>query len=543
MNKDGLRILRDLNERRPNLKLPKYWIVILALLFSIGPNLLIMSGFMQIQAIIQNSFSSSTYSTMVISIISNLAFAVFIPLGPIISRKFGLRFSFYISQIISAITFLVSTISSNTIVLAFSRTIEGALTGTQLMVLIPLLFITYPAERRNQVLGILLSVLFGSVSLGAILGSLSQEYDAWRWLFLVCALSGMIAILVGKGLPRHSFPAPTPPDNETPLLEHKERFDMLGLINLFLIGIFAAVALSAILPYGFRSAEVILPACFTVVLFINFLIIELNVSKPLLDFRLIRSFRSIIGATLAIGSNLLMLIGMSGLGFGMRVVSQVQANAMPSVYFGLVISVAVAAILAASLFDRIGGGPLFVLGSLLIMIASYRLTQLGETVSLDQLRIWLVLFACGVGLNFVIGLVTCALGGPLSQLPRTMTVVQFLRVFFYSAVAPISQWLLNWATLVNQRSEAVKTSLTNPSFMSSYNQLVQKIVSHGEPETIAHKLAVNLVSSQVNRNAALSATHQIFLISFICSIGLLILAWVIVFMGKGLPISHKKSDN
>ncbi len=130
------------------MKLPKYWVVILAMIFSIGPNLLIMSGFMQIQAIIQNSFGSSSYSTMDISIISNIAFAVFIPLGPVLSRKFGIRLSFYSSQVISALTFIISAISSNTFVLAFSRSIEGALTGTQLMVLVPLLFIEYPAERE-----------------------------------------------------------------------------------------------------------------------------------------------------------------------------------------------------------------------------------------------------------------------------------------------------------------------------------------------------------------------------------------------------------
>jgi MFS transporter, DHA2 family, lincomycin resistance protein len=536
------KVLMDLKERRPNLRLPKYWIVILAMLFSIGPNLLIMSGFMQIQAIIQNSFSSSTYSTMVISIISNLAFAVFIPLGPVLSRKFGLRFSFYISQLISAITFFVSAISSNTIALAFSRSIEGALTGTQLMVLIPLLFIEYPAERRNQVLGILLSVLFGSVSLGAIFGSISQEYDAWRWLFLTCALSAILAIIVGKGLPRHAFPAPAQ-SSGPPLLENKDRFDFLGLIVLFLLGIFAAITLSAILPYGFRSPAVFIPACLTIILFINFLIVELNVSKPLLNFRLIRSVRSIIGAVIAIGSNLLMLIAMSGLGFGMRVVSQIQVNAMPSVYFGLVISVAIAAILAASFFDRIGGGPLFVLGCLCMLLASYRLTVLGENVSLDQLRIWLVIFACGVGLNFVIGLVTCGLGGPLGQLPKTITVVQFLRVFFYSAIAPISQWFLNWSTVVNQNIGAANISLTNPSFMSSYNHLVQQIGSRGEPEPIAHKIAMNLIISQVTKEAALSATHLIFLFSLIGSIGLFILAWIIVFMGKGLPISHPRQHH
>jgi hypothetical protein len=428
-------------------------------------------------------------------------------------------------------------------VLAFSRSIEGALTGTQLMVLVPLLFIEYPAERRNRVLGILLSILFGSVSIGAILGSLSQEYDSWRWLFIACALSAIIAVIVGKGLPKHAFPVPTQSNNNTPKIGHRERFDALGLIVLFLLGIFTAITLSNILPYGFRSPSVIMPACLTIVLFINFLIVELNVSKPLVNFRLIRSFRSILGAIIAIGSNLLMLVAMSGLGYWMRVVSQFDANAMPSVYFGLVISVALAAILAASFFDRIGGGPLFVLGCMCMILASYRLTILGENTTLNQLQIWLIIFACGVGLNFVVGLVTCALGGPLGQIPRTITVVQFLRVLFYSAIAPIAQWFLNWDTTVNQSIDSTKISLSNPIAVASYNQIVQHFISQGSPATIANKLTMNLVVNQVHRDAALSATHHIFLISFVGSLVLLILAWIIVFMGKGLPISQQRHHN
>ena len=523
------------------MKISKYWVVILAMIFSIGPNLLIMSGFMQIQAIIQNSLSSSSYSTMEISIISNMAFAVFIPLGPVLSRKFGLRLSFYISQIGSALTFFISAMSSDSIVMAFSRSIEGALTGTQLMVLIPLLFIEYPAVRRNRVLGILLSILFGSVSLGAILGSISQEYDVWRWLFVLCALSSTIAILIGKGLPKHGFPVPTPSNRAVP--EHKETFDFLGLIVLFLLGIFGVVTLCNILPNGITSPAVTIPALLTLVLFINFLIVELNVSKPLVNFRLVRSCRSIIGATIAIGSNLLMLIAMSGLGYGIRYVGQSDSNALPSVYFGLVISVAVAGILAASFFDRIGAGPLFLLGSTCIILSSYRLMFLEANASLDQLRIWLVIFASGVGLNFVVGLVTCALGGPLGQLPRTITVVQFLRVFLYSAIAPISQWFLNRWTMVNESEDATWISIANPSFMLKFVQIIQHFVSLGESQTVARKLAINLIVNQFHSDAALSATHHIFLISLLGSICLFILAWVILFMGKGDPISHRPNHD
>ncbi|GMA62345.1 MFS transporter [Alicyclobacillus fastidiosus] len=517
------------------MRIPKHWFVVMALALSVGPNLLIMSGFMQIQAIIQNSLNSSSYSTMWISIIANVAFAVFIPMGPIIAHRLGPRQSFCCAVIVAACTFFLSAVSANLFVLGISRAIEGALTGTQLMVLIPLLFMSYPAERRNRVLGLVLATLFGSVSLGAVLGSISQEQDAWRWLFYVCAICSLVALLAQRGIPRHMFAAPSEPSKETP----KHRFDTLGVLLLFMLGISTVIALGNVLPDGVSSPLVYIPAATSIVLLLSFVVVELSVPNPILNFKLLKSRRSMMGAVMAIVSNLLMLVAMSGLGFEMKIVGNIPSNALPTVYCGLVVSVAVACVLAASLFDRIGAGPLVLAGSACILWASYRLMVLGSSAPLDELRILLVILASGVGLNFVVGLVTCALGGPLNQLPRTMSVVQFLRVLFYSTIAPISQWFLNESTATNMARDSWGISATNPATLARLNSLVEAYAFAGHSESTAKQLAMNVVASRLQSRAALSSTHHIFFIAFVASACLVVLSCALLCMGKGPSISHK----
>ncbi|MFB5190336.1 MFS transporter [Alicyclobacillus fastidiosus] len=517
------------------MRIPKHWFVVMALALSVGPNLLIMSGFMQIQAIIQNSLNSSSYATMWISIIANVAFAVCIPLGPVIAHRLGPRLSFCCAVIIAACTFVLSAGSANLLLLGVSRAIEGALTGTQLMVLIPLLFISYPAERRNRVLGLVLATLFGSVSLGAILGSISQEQDAWRWLFYLCALCSLAALLAQKGVPQYMFPVPSQPAKDMP----KHRFDTLGVILLFMLGIFTVFALGNVLPDGVSSPFVYIPAAISVVLLLLFVFVELGVPHPIVNFKLVASRRSLLGAVIAIVSNLLMLVAMSGLGFAMKTVGKVPSNALPTVYCGLVVSVTVAAVLAASLFDRIGAGPLVLVGSACMLWASYRLMVLGSNVPLDELRILLVLLASGVGLNFVVGLVTCALGGPLNQLPRTMTVVQFLRVLFYSTIAPISQWFLNQVTATDTARDSWGISVANPATAARLHSLVEQYATLSGSQSTAKQLAMNVVASRLQSRAALSSTHHIFFVAFAASACLVVLSCILLLMGKGPSISHK----
>lgn len=282
-----------------------------------------------------------------------------------------------------------------------------------------------------------------------------------------------------------------------------------------------------------------MPAGVSLCLFACLIVVELSVSHPLVDFRLVTSRRSICGAFVAILSNLLMLVAMSGMGFAMKTVSKIPSTTLPSVYGGLVISVGLAAILAASFFDRVGAGPLFIVGSLCIALSSYRLTSLEPGVSLDQLRFQLVLFSCGVGLNFVVGLVTCALGGPLNQLPRTMTVVQFLRVFLYTIVTPVSQWYLNVHTAALTAINGWAATKVNTITSASVTSAIQHDIASGESEQRARQIVMYLLSGELQSRAALIATHHLFVISFICSLCLLMISCLTILLGKGPTLAHR----
>lgn len=80
--------------------------------------------------------------------------------------------------------------------MAAGRFLQGAATGVMLMIMIPMLVLSFPIERRNYALLVLIGGFYGSVIIGTILGTIATSCGHWRWLFFIFGTLSLIGVAV-----------------------------------------------------------------------------------------------------------------------------------------------------------------------------------------------------------------------------------------------------------------------------------------------------------------------------------------------------------
>jgi MFS transporter, DHA2 family, multidrug resistance protein len=180
-----------------NINIPKYLIISLLTLFSFGPQYFLNLSYILNQIVIQNGLNLSTHDMLLPSVMSNLAFALGVPLGRILSGKYGLRRSYLTFIFIFLCGSIINIFSSGLISLIIGRTIQGLSAGMLFLTILPASLKSYPNKIRNLFLFFAIGGLFGSSAVGAFFGSLSLSTDAWRWLFILNIFSSILCLLMG----------------------------------------------------------------------------------------------------------------------------------------------------------------------------------------------------------------------------------------------------------------------------------------------------------------------------------------------------------
>ncbi|QSO53010.1 hypothetical protein JZ785_03650 [Alicyclobacillus curvatus] len=77
------------------------------------------------------------------------------------------------------------------------------------------------------------------------------------------------------------------------------------------------------------------------------------------------------------------------------------------------------------------------------------------------------------------GLVGAALGGPMPQLPKTMTAVQFIRLLIFMMIAPLFSWTLSTTATASFEVSSWNISVTNAQVIHQLNGIVTRLEQHG----------------------------------------------------------------
>ncbi|MEY2553596.1 MAG: hypothetical protein QOC57_1456 [Ilumatobacteraceae bacterium] len=315
-----------------------------------------------------------------------LSLAVWIPTSGWLGDRFGTKRTFLFALMaFTAGSVLCGAAQTMGQLIAF-RVVQGVGGGMLTPVGLAMLFRAFPPAERARAATLIMIPTLAAPALGPVLGGLIVTNISWRWIFLVNAPIGAVALWFGwRHLQEHRHPA-------------TGRFDVAGFALSGSALALIVYALSEGPQAGWSSNVVIFTGLIGVVAAIVMTIVELRIPSPMLDLRLLsnRMFRqcnlvglfsmaSFLGVTFAMPLYLQLLRGMTPLASGLTTFPQA---------FGVMVS----SVVAGRLYARIGPRRLMTGGFLSAALAIALYVGLGLHTSLWLIRA--LMFGRGLCMGF-----------------------------------------------------------------------------------------------------------------------------------------------
>ena len=116
-----------MNQETPKgfMGIPQYIIISFLTIFAIGPQYFINLSYSMNQEIVQNSLHFDSEGLMIPSILANIAFALGIPFGPVLTRVLGFKRNYLIMVCIFLLGSIIGVISPDLLLLIIGRVIQG----------------------------------------------------------------------------------------------------------------------------------------------------------------------------------------------------------------------------------------------------------------------------------------------------------------------------------------------------------------------------------------------------------------------------------
>ncbi|HEY5199095.1 MAG TPA: MDR family MFS transporter [Solirubrobacteraceae bacterium] len=319
-----------------------------------------------------------------------LSLAAVIPVAGWAARRFGAKWVYVTSLVLFTAGSALCGLASTATELIVFRVLQGI--GGGLILPLGQLIMAGAAgpKRMGRVMSVIAVPAMLAPIFGPAVGGVILDNTSWRWIFFVNLPIAVVAIVAAvRGLPN--------PDRAP-----AGRLDFVGL-GLLVAGMpLVTYGLAEVGETGgFSSAKVIGPIVGGIGLVVWFVFHALRVERPLLDVRLYarRTFASASLATFCLAAAL----------FGAMILMPLyyqQVRGESVLATGLLVGpqglgAALVMPLSGRLTDRVGGGPLALLGVVITCLATIPFGLIGAHTSIFDLSAALFVRGIGIGLAFV----------------------------------------------------------------------------------------------------------------------------------------------
>jgi len=351
---------------------------------------------------LQNEFGVTTDDVQWVITAYTLMLGVVVPASAWLGDRLGLNRLYNMALIGFAAGSALCGLAWDLNSLVVFRILQAIPGGILPVVSLPMVYRIVPREKIGAAMGLYGLGIVVAPAIGPTLGGYLVEYVDWRLIFYINVPVGIIgAVAAALVLPK--FPGVP-----------GRRFDVLGFVTIG-SGLFALLlALSEGESWGWTSYRIMGLFTVSVLLLALFVVIELEVSDPLLNVRVFR-YWPFTNSLLLIS---VLMVGLFGVLFYVPLfLQEVQGLGALDAGLTLLPQALVMAVLmpfAGRLYDRIGPRWPATIGVTIVAIATYLMHNLTIDTSREQLIWWLMLRAVGLG----IGMMPIMTGG-LSAVPPT----------------------------------------------------------------------------------------------------------------------------
>jgi EmrB/QacA subfamily drug resistance transporter len=317
-----------------------------------------------------------------------LAFAVILATGGRLGDIFGRRRVFLIGVTLFTISSATAGLAAGATSLVASRVAQGV--GAALMMPATLSIVTnaFPPHERGKAIGTWAGVSALALAIGPVLGGLLTEHVSWRAIFYINLPVGVAAVLASLFAVRESR-------DETV----GRQVDIAGVVALTVALTALVLALIEGNSWGWGSLAIVSLLAGAVLMIGVFVLVELRVAAPMVEFRLFAS-RNFIGANLVA---LVVTFAMLGQFFFIALYMQDILLYSPLEaglrFLPATLMIVAFAPLAGRLTDRVGPRWLIAGGLLSVAGALYWLTTVDVGTTYGS--IWPSFTLMGLGMAFV----------------------------------------------------------------------------------------------------------------------------------------------
>jgi EmrB/QacA subfamily drug resistance transporter len=317
-----------------------------------------------------------------------LSFAVLLAVGGRMGDIFGRRRMFVFGVIVFTLASTTAGLAPTNFALVASRVAQGV--GAAFMMPGTLSIITdaFPPSERGKAIGTWAGVSALALAVGPVLGGFLTEYVSWRAIFYINLPVGILAVLAALFVVRES--------RDTTV---GRRVDVLG-VGILTVGLTAIVlALIEGNNWGWDSLAVLGLIAFSLVSLVWFVLTELRVKAPIVEFGLFKSRNFIGSVTVAFIISFAMMGVFFFLALYMQNILGYSALEAGVRFLPTTLVIMVLAPLAGRLSDRIGPRWPIVAGMALIALSLYLFSRTEVGTTFADLMPSFILLGAGIGLT------------------------------------------------------------------------------------------------------------------------------------------------
>lgn len=333
-----------------------------------------------------------------------LVMACLVPASSYLIKWFSTKSLIIFGILLSLLGVVIGAMAPNFTLLLLGRIIQALGTGILLPIMVTVLMLIFPIEKRGAIMGIMGLVITAGPALGPTLSGIIISASSWHYIFWISAVLYLIVLVLAISKTEHVGEISKP------------KIDILS-ICLSTIGFAGLIfALSSMAEVAFTELIVCLPLVIGVVTLTLFVIRQFKIDSPMLNLNVFRYPMFVLGAAMVfittlciLSTGILLPLYLKGALLFSAVIAGLIL--LPGNAVNLVLSPIV-----GSLFDRFGARYFGIIGYLLMFIAALTFVL---TITVHT-PVWLIILLFMVLFFGITMVMMPAQTNALNQLPHDL---------------------------------------------------------------------------------------------------------------------------